>query len=787
MKKYKFKKAKAVWCKDVTHAYNQFAGFYTALEAEKNSEYTIAIAARAYYRIFINGEFLASGPARTAEGYCRVDQIRFQCDGKAHVAIEVLAVDRQEHYSNDCTMEPGLLTAEITDAIDEVVSATGGSSWKCRELPYRRMEAELMSHSRGITEYYDLSPQSREWMLGKDNVLDDTVVIEEPCYLERRTPYPGYKKIKMEQFLEAGDCRGKPEGETGTLYMLSRLVNARWYKNVPADNCFQKELLLEEDAKFSGKLTEDETREWISIKNGTRPGYLLWGNKVSELGFLEFEVELDKEGVIDLINSDHRGADGSARANTYASRFHLQPGRYHLYTWEPKLTRYIKLIFRTEGITRVKAPSVIQYTYDDKNRCYFECNDGDINRIYQASKRTLRLNTLDVFMDCPQRERGGWLCDSYFTARGAWQMLGDLSVEKDFIENFMLTDPDVCWNSFFPEVYPSCKSDPGEIGISNWSFWLAEELYDFSKRADDRGYIDSWRDRVCAFIKGVLSLRGESGLLENLPNQFIDWSLSNKKFNLEPISEAVNCLAVDMLEKMSELYGVSEWKNAADEMRGILENIPVNEFSMGDALEYKDGKFTRRGCMTESAIALGIWSGFHQSDKKYMHNFLKKMGTNPQYRANPNIGKSNLFIGLMIRLDVLSKLGHTEQLLEEIKDIYLPQLRMGSGTLFEGYHEFSGCHGFNAAIGSFMMSDVLGLGQPNQQEKTVKISPNPCGLLWASGAGQCEDGRIFMKWKADYEEHLLDMTVLVPQGWNMEVEFPFELTGWNITLNQQPI
>jgi len=35
----------------------------------------------------------------------------------------------------------------------------------------------------------------------------------------------------------------------------------------------------------------------------------------------------------------------------------------------------------------------------------------------QAAVETFRQNVLDVYMDCPSRERGGWLCDSFFTSR----------------------------------------------------------------------------------------------------------------------------------------------------------------------------------------------------------------------------------------------------------------------------------------------------------------------------------------------------------------------------------
>lgn len=126
--------------------WNQFAGFYTKLE--KPGEVTFRIAARSYYRLYVDGNMLASGPARTAEHYCRVDEIRTELKGQADIAVEVVALSKPEKYCNDCTMEDGLFLCEILDADGEVLAATGGEEWKYRELLYRRSLVETMSHSR---------------------------------------------------------------------------------------------------------------------------------------------------------------------------------------------------------------------------------------------------------------------------------------------------------------------------------------------------------------------------------------------------------------------------------------------------------------------------------------------------------------------------------------------------------------------------------------------------------------------------------------------------------------
>ncbi len=72
----------------------------------------------------------------------------------------------------------------------------------------------------------------------------------------------------------------------------------------------------------------------------------------------------------------------------------------------------------------------------DAARATFAASDQRFNRIFEAARETFRQNATDVFMDCPSRERAGWLCDSFFTARVAADLCGDTSVEKNFLENF---------------------------------------------------------------------------------------------------------------------------------------------------------------------------------------------------------------------------------------------------------------------------------------------------------------------------------------------------------------
>lgn len=793
-----FQRARAVWGEQLSNKYNQFLGFHTRLQLQgtNDKEIRISIAARSYYRLYQNGQMLANGPARTARGYCRVDRIKAMVHGIVDIAVEVVAFDKPVKYCNDCTLEPGMLTVEISDVEGHILSATGEDDWQYEELLYRRSVVETMSHSRGIVEYYALQQDSTQWRVGKFlHARTPVPIAERVQYLPRRAPYPTYQIMEMNCLQEVTDLVRDEEGSAGFVYRLARDFNAEWYAMLPEENLFLESLRKERDVRFTGTCVRDDRRpmQWggYQVTPGEHACSLVWGIRQSELGFLEFEIETSEDCVLDIVNSDHLNMYGAFRSNTYASRYQLSKGQYHIITMEPRLVRYVRVILRTGGTVSISNPRIIDDSYPDAQETYFECSDGDLNRIYEGARRTLRLSTLDIFMDCPQRERGGWLCDSQFSAYAAHQLFGDTAVERDFLENYMLTDGDVLWHGFFPDVYPGTRPDPQDPGIANWSFWLLTELYAYYRRTGDRAFIDQCAQRVALFVDGLLELRSkESGLIEGLQSMFVDWSLSNRSFALSPISIPINCHAVRLLREMGELYHRADWRHVAEEMTAVIEALDDAGGVFGgggDGAQMIDGRLARTDCQTESGVALEIWSGFHREDQNYMNYFVNTMGIAPLFRANPNIGKSNQFIGLMVRLDVLRQLGKISTLVHELRELYLPELQIGSGTFFENVNAISGCHGFNGAAAAMITNEVLGLGVPMEGDRTFRIAPHPGDLRWARGSARTSEGMIYLRWSADQDAHVLRMTLTKPEGWTSRLEIPFELCGWEIYLNDRLI
>ena len=486
-------------------------GFYCALDLSEYcsadgelmlSGITMRLTARNAYRLYINDELVMHGPARTAHGYARVDEIDvtwYLEPGINHVAIEVMAYGNMHplynRYSNDCTMEDGMVIAEIASD-GKVLCATGRDAWLACRIAARAPASERISHSRECTEIYTLDEQYYTWKFSKGEFVPAAPIEKEPVYLAHEALQPTLEEVFFDDLVGFGSCRIDP---TIRLAPLFYEVNNPYYDALPEHPTADCRRTL--DTAFGG----------VCAESGDE-GLTLWGDEgmyaqydlgESRVGFIRLVVSCERAGVIDLVHSELLDTDGSIPYyHNIVTRLHLPAGLSEFIAFEPALARYIKLYFRGTGAVTVHSLSILDDAYPNEHRTSFACSNDDINRLYGAAKRTLLLNTLDIFMDCPERERGGWLCDSLWTARAAQLMLSDTRVEREFLENFLLTPADGMFHGFFPEVYPALKPDyRGMMGITTWSLWLGCEIAEYIERTGDIAFRDEFAPRVEAFVK----------------------------------------------------------------------------------------------------------------------------------------------------------------------------------------------------------------------------------------------------------------------------------------------
>lgn len=774
------KKAAPIFLSGLENTLNVQAGFrHDVVLGQPPEKAILRITARSYYRLYINGEVCMHGPARTAHGYLRVDELDVAAwlwKGKNCIAVETVAgVGCLGGYSNDCTAESSLLMAEL-ELDGKVVLATD-AGWDALRLSERVEYTEKISHCRQNSEVYRLDEGYTRWRTQLPATAPKLPWVKaalcagpRPQLLGRPMPLPTLEKHGGAQLVLTADAA----------FDRSIPYQPAWYE--------------EQYGEYYSKIEEHVLQDYVQTREGPlkakaecrRGGVAFTGVAGDEtpcaffdlgeprLGFLGFTVRCSRAGVLDVAHlegmnptDDKHGAIGGANPMT---RLYLPAGEWSFLTMEPMLARHLKFYFRGLGDCELLDIHVRGYCYPDRARTGFVCSDEDINRLYRAALRTLRYNTLDIFMDCPERERGGWLCDSLWTSRAAALMLGDLSVEKAFLENFLLApygDGVGSPNNFFPEVYPGSKL-PGAPSITTWSFWLMLELAEYVERSGDLQLALQHEKRVADFVEGCARYEGPSGLLENMPNIFIDWSMSNDPAFNQPISTAANALYAFMLQRLAQLYRRADWQEAAGRVRSVLRGALLgdggpdflNKPFFPDALcRLPDGRLKKQDRYSEACQYTILWSELFDKAEipAVADEVLHGMGPAPQRAPSTLLGRSGLFIGLCIRMDLLAKWHEPELLLRELRAVYLPQLSEGPGTLWE-VQELNGtsrCHGFASHAGVHLLRDLLGLDiprvfdlearrllTPDEQRTAMWKEPHLCGLRWMRGAVETPNGAV---------------------------------------------
>ncbi len=796
-----FSAAKAVFSPELPQtpvAVSQY-GFYYALDLsapDGQDELTaervvIRLAARNIYRLYVNGDIIMQGPARTAHGYCRVDEVEITdrlVDGVNHIAVEVVAYGRDwegyRHYSNDCTLEDGLFIAEI-EADGNVIAATGREEWLVCPITARAPVCERISHSRECIEIYTLNDDFYLWKLGYGKFSPAALMESEPVYLTHEALMPTLKEYSFEEVTGFGATHIDAGKEIEPFFYETAVPVFNTLPERPTNDCRRTVENPEGTvrADFGGDglvLTPENTADFFAS----------WDGGESRVGFIRVAVTCEQAGIIDIVRSEIILPDGTIpHYFNNVTRLHVQAGLTEFVTMEPALARYMLVYFRGVGQVTVHSLSILEDSYPDEKRASFLCSDDNINRLYKAAKKTLLLNTLDIFMDCPERERGGWLCDSLWTGRAASLMLSDNRVEREYLENFLLTPAEGMGHAFFPEVYPALKDCYKNLtGLTTWTFWLMVEVCEFIRRTGDIAFRDEHKPRVAAFVKGSRDFMGACGLLENMPAIFIDWSQSNNGENIYPISTAANALYAYMMERLGETFEEPDWTTEGRRVKTLLRSAVAGGKNLAalkyipDSLSAENGTFRSLGKYSEAAMYTSLWCGlFSPEEAPLLYRTVRDhMGPAPLFFKDPMVGESQLFIGLCIRLDMLARMKAYDKLYEDLLAICEPQLREGPGTIWENtfIDTSSRCHGFTSHFGVHLMRDVLGLGfhlydENGEGDPVLEIAPHICGLRWARGTRETPEGLVSVDWR--FEGDFFSLRVTAPEAYDCRVTLPGEV------------
>ncbi len=776
-----FTSAEAVWPEGLQYEMNITAGFITGFERPAGNDALLRIAGSSIYRIYLNGDFIGHGPARAGHGYYRVDE--WDLTGRLGEGTNVLAIEAAGYNINSYYLldQPSFIQAEVLSG-NRVIAATSPETDDFRAILIgeRVQKVPRYSFQRTFTEYYTLEPGYDDWRLLQVEGLDfvECEPAGEKALLGRRIPYPEFNKtipktvaargqvktgIKRERYwrdravVNIGEnLKGFPEAEL----VLNPAIEIQEMDNISLE---QMDLIFDESQGYH--LGQDH--------------FMIFDLGINQTGFIGAEIEVTRAGRL-FLTFDEILTDGDVNFRRMGMinsvTYDLVPGTYVIESIEPYTLRYLKAIM-SGGECTVNRLYLREIVNPDIKRAHFDSSDPRINMIFEAGVETFRQNALDVFMDCPSRERAGWLCDSYFMARVEMDLSGKTLIEKNFYENFLLPAE----FKFLPEgMLPMCYPADHYNGnfIPNWAMWFVIQLQEYLQRSNDHELVGGLKDRVLGLIDYFEPFKNEDGLLENLERWiFVEWSEANQF--VQDVNYPTNMLFAATLEVAGELYDIPGLLDEAAAIRETIREQAFNgEFFVDNAVRDENGNLVVTDNITEVCqyYAFFFETATPQSHPELWERIAKEFG--PRRRDNnpyPNVHFANAFIGNYLRLELLSRNNLHSQILDESIDFF-HYMAERTGTLWENITTHASLnHGFASHVVHILYRDVLGIADRDISNRKITFRIPAIDLSYCSGTIPIGDELIGFEWEKS--DGVILVRYSVPEGYEYEI---LNETGYRI-------
>lgn len=689
---------KKVWCKQLLKEKNVTLGFVYSCQSDK--KLTLKLAASNEFQVFNNGNFVAYGPFRSAHGYSHVRCYSLFPDEKNNICVTVLVCGAQIN-SYDRVNEQPFFAAEILEN-DTVLAHS--EDFTAYQITDRLQRVQRYSFQRTFSESYRFSEDRNNLIHGK------------------KCTFPTVELYEVKGNILLPECDlSEPD---------YHFISARKYEQGTAVKDATREVYRDRSLTGIGcseqfiRFKEEELEEVLSTEAGQivcrpdnkkdetlfRGRYVAFDLGRNSTGFFSFQAKIYKPTTLYLLfdeivtQKENEGLfiDINRLQCCNAIKYIFQKGEYSVLSFAPYTAKYIRIAV-LDGEINIHNFGMVTFENPD-DRFIFSCKDSDLMQVIDAARATFRQNAVDILTDCPSRERAGWLCDSYFSAKAEKFLTGDNRVEKNFLETYLLA-PDLDFaKGMIPMCYPADHTDG--TYIPNWAMWFIIELKDYLDRTNDYIFVNKFKNKVYRIIDFLDKFNNEYGLLENLESWvFLEWSKANEF--IAGVNFPGNMMYSFALKCTAEMYKDEKLLQRSEEMKNTLRKLSYNgEFFVDQALRDDSNKLILTQNISETCQYYAFWTGIADKETypalyKTLLNCFSARDPEKQY---PNVYPSNAFIGRLIRMDYLYSQKEYNTVLKEAKNYYLPMAQR-TGTLWENLTTVASCnHGFSSYIAYLLIN-----------------------------------------------------------------------------------
>lgn len=725
---HKFINAKPTWLKNKRETVNLQVGFRCDFDADCDKKYVLRLAGSTYYKVYINGEFVAYGPARAPHGFVRADELSINVkQGRNKLAVEVAGYNCSSFYSLPIK---SFLMAELFENCNSI-KYSGRDFMGLSLEALRSVYAYRYSYQRTYTEIWNFDNGGEIYSWKTSDCLNYDKLYTFKLYediIERDLLYPTYKIASAESVFETGKIIHKEESLLDDVRYVSRVSSETdGYPRFKIKESPVEEL-YGDFVPYDKKVSVDDE---IVLDAGE---YVICKMPFNNTGFIKNTIKALKDSEVHVFYAEYNYENGMIfglfRAYLNDIKYKLKESEtpYDVESFEPYTCQYIG-IAAIKGKVSVGLPKIREYSYSNYNNTEFSSSDEDINKIFAAAVETYRQNTLDVYMDCPGRERGGWLCDTYFTANSEKLFSGTSDVEKVFLENFIMAKefPNLP-AGMIPMVYPSDIKTPNGGYIPQWALWYVIELDEYVHRRNDVD-VEKYRGLCYDLLEWFLQYENGDGLLEKLPGwNLIEWSKTTEWMN--DVNYPTNMLYSYVCRIMGNLFGDKELLEKAKNInKKIIEQSFDGLYFIDNAVRKESGELVLTGNRSEICQYFAYFCKLiDPKDKRFeklIDTIVNVFGAEREEKGiMPEIEYAQPFIGYYVRMIVLLDLHKFDNVIKDISGYFL-NMANTTGTLWEfnSVEKARGSlnHGFASFAGVALLYALSGISAIRYDEKKICI------------------------------------------------------------------
>jgi hypothetical protein len=383
--------------------------------------------------------------------------------------------------------------------------------------------------------------------------------------------------------------------------------------------------------------------------------------------------------------------------------------------------RYVNLI--PSGNVVIKDVSHLYEYLPIKAQGSFECSDPVLNQIYQASARTLELNTREVMTDGIKRDRWAWAGDI---------LIGLLCNYYYFFEEDVIRRSQVAMRGHDP-VINHINIIPG------FSFYWFINMYNHYFFTGDTIFIRENYDKMKSQMKFCLDRRNDLGFYSITDNDWpwVDWTPFPSR-DVMSFEQILMLRSIQVMAEFADLLGKDEDASEYHSLASELQDKIWKHFWNGDL-----PGFIHYEVDSEEA-PVTRYSNIYAIELGYM-NEDEISGISENILLNDSYPETTVPFHRAFEVSALCQAGMHQLSINRMRDHWKLMLDMGATTFWEYYtqgvegavqyqhdRKFSKslCHAWSAGPLYITGRHIAGIQPLSPGYKSFRIEPNLCGLEW---------------------------------------------------------